>query len=572
MRRLALLLLLCTAWAAEAVQLSVEISGVEGELADNVRAFLALEREKDRDNLSEARIRLLHRQAPEQIRRALQPFGYFQPEVQASLEKTADGLQARYQITPGSKAKVAEVDLRILGPGRNDPNIPRDFPIRAGDELNQADYDKAKQGLLSRALAEGYLDARFSVAELRVDLDRNSATVRLHLETGEDYLFGDVAFEQEGFDEAFLRRYLRFRPGQPFEHEKLLELQSNLLDSQYFSGVEVRTLRDEAVDNRVPVEVVLSPNKPNLYRAGIGFATDTGPRVTFDWTRRYIGDQGHRMRTELSLAMPRSSFEAEYIIPLERPSRDSLSFGAGADYYDTDSRKGVRYGINAAHNVGLENDWRRTLGLDFLYEDFEIGEDTGFSYTLVPNIGWSRLRSDGLEFIQRGQRLNFTVLGALEPILSNTSFLQGYSNEKFIYGLGGDWRLLARAELGATWAESVEAVPGSRRFFAGGDNSIRGYTLDQLGPADDTGQVIGGRFLAVGSIEVERRLQGKWSAALFYDFGNAFDPDYDNELAQGAGFGVRWRSPVGPVRVDLASALSKDGNPWRLHLVVGPEL
>ncbi|MCP3997345.1 MAG: outer membrane protein assembly factor, partial [bacterium] len=175
------------------------------------------------------------------------------------------------------------------------------------------------------------------------------------------YRFGEVRFVQDVLDSEFLTRYLRFRPGDPFSHEQLLTLQSNLIGSEYFSHVEVRTMRDEAVGGRVPIEVVLTPDKPNRYRAGLGFSTDTGPRITLDWKRRRIGREGHRMLSELRLSAPHSSLKTEYIIPLERPSKDSLSFSAQGDHFDTDTRRGVRLLLNGSQSVEQENDWRRTI-------------------------------------------------------------------------------------------------------------------------------------------------------------------------------------------------------------------
>jgi translocation and assembly module TamA len=568
---LALCLLLLASLPSLALDLRVVVEGLPEAQEENVRAFLSVEREKGREDLTPARLKLLHSRAPEEIRKALRPFGYFKPEIDARMAQQGERYTVTYRIDPGSQVRVGAVDFQVLGAGREDPLFAAGFPIGPGVVLDQAAYDQAKQALLTRALEQGYLDARFSLAELRVNLDTYEATIRLRLETGKRFRFGPVRFLQDELDPQFLARYLSFHPGDPFSQERLLALQSTLTDSEYFSHVEVRTRTDQAEGDRVPVDVVLSPNKPNRFRFGLGFSTDTGVRLSADWLRRRIGRQGHRMNTELRLALPRSSFKSEYLIPLERPSQDSLSFSVGADRYDTDTRVGTLLGASSAWSVELVNDWRRILGLDFTYEDFEVGTTTGTSHHLIPSVAWSRLRSDGKEFIQRGSRLAFEILGAAEPLLSSSSFFQVHSNEKLIFGFG-DWRLLGRAELGATWAERLEDLPASKRFFAGGDNSVRGFGLDQIGPTDELGDVVGGRYLAVGSVELERWLQGRWSAAAFVDAGNAFDPDYANRAEYGAGLGVRWRSPVGPIRLDLASALSRDGAPWRLHIVVGPEL
>ena len=576
MHRITLILLLLgllLPLSAYGLDYSVEIKGLDRDAAANARAFLSIEREKERKDLSVSRLRLLHKKAVAEIHKALEPFGYFKPEIKSDLRQQGERYQASYEVTPGPLIRLSEVDIQILGDGSSDPALTTRFPLAVGDVLNQAVYEQAKQRLLAKAIEHGYLDATYALRQVRVDLGPYQAHIRLHLKTGKHFRFGEVRFVQDVMNPEFLARYLRFKPGDPFSHEKLLELQSDLIDSEYFSQVEVLTLRDKAQGDRVPIEVVCTPNKRDRYRVGLGYSTDTGPRITLDWKRRRFGPNGHRLLSELRLSQPQSTFKTEYLIPLERPSKDSLSYGFALENYDTDARKGTLALVNAKHSVELENSWRRTLGLDYSYEDFEVADQRDTAFLLVPNVQWTRIKTDGKPFIQRGKRLDLRVEGAMERLLSSTSYLQFSTHDKYIHGFGGgDWRLLARADLGLTLAQELLELPASKRFFAGGDNSVRGFNLDELGPKDAEDQLIGGRYLAVASLELERRIVGKWSAAVFIDAGNAFDPDYATEIAYGVGFGVRWQSPVGPIRVDLAAGLSADQVEPRLHIVVGPEL
>ena len=559
--------------AAHALNLSVEIKGLQGEVADNARAFLSIEQEKSRAGLSVSRLRLLHKKAPQEIRKALQPFGYFKPQITADLQEDGQTFRAVYEVAVGPQIRLSAVDIQILGEAGEDPSFHVDFPLAVGDVLNQAVYEKAKQALLAKAIENGYLDVSYRLHQVLVDMQTYQAQIKLHLDTGRHFRFGEVRFVQDVMNPQFLARYLRFQPGDPFSHEKLLNLQSDLIDSEYFSQVEVLTLRDQAEGDQVPIDVICTPNKRDRYRIGLGYSTDTGPRITLDWKRRRFGPNGHRLGSELRLSKPHSTFKTEYLIPLERPSKDSLSFGFSLDRFDTDSRKGTLALVNAKHSVELENGWRRALGLDYSYENYDVADQQDKAFLLVPNVQWTRLKTDGKSFIQRGKRLDLRIEGAHDRLLSSTSYLQMVTHDKYIYGFGGGkWRWLARTDLGVTWAKDLLELPASKRFFAGGDNSVRGFDLDELGPTDDEGQVIGGRYLAVASLELERRLVGKWSAAVFIDAGNAYDPDYNSDLAYGAGLGVRWRSPVGPIRVDLAAGLSADKVEPRLHIVVGPEL
>ena len=557
---------------AYALDLSIEVTGLEEELEANVRAFLSIEQEKSRETLTPSRLRLIHKRAPGEIEKALQPFGYFKPVVESELQKTDKGFAARYRVDPGPAVRLSEVDIQLTGDGEEDPLLQRPFPLSPGDVLDQREYEKGKQQLLSAAIENGYLNARYTMHRVQVDMERYSASILLLLDTGRHFRFGELRFFDNVLNTDFLERYPEFEPGDPFDHRKLLKLQSQLISSEYFRNVEVRTLRDEAVGDRVPIEVHVTPAKRDRYRAGLGYSTDTGARATFDWKRRRINKRGHRLATELRVSQTQSKLQSQYIIPLQKPASDSISFGASLDHEETDTRKESIALIEASHSVGLEDNWRRTLKLSYSYEDYDVGDDDDDAFLLVPSVQWTHLYKDALDFSQRGLSQNYRVEGAVEQLLSDTSYLTLLARERFIYGFGGDWRLLGRAELGATMADSVTELPSSKRFFAGGDVSIRGFELDELGPVDDAGEVVGGRYLAVGSLELERRIVGKWSSSVFVDAGNAFDPDYDAGIEYAAGLGLRWRSPVGPIRLDFAYALSADDPDWRIHLVVGPEL
>ena len=558
------------------VELKVEVSGVGGELEKNVLAHLAIYQEQGNPELLLSRIRHLHAKATHQIEAALQPFGYFRPAVAKTLEKAeskkGQRWVARYTIDPGPAIELVEVDYRIMGEGAEDPGLPHSFPLAPGDVLDQRRYEEAKRRLLDAAAEQGYLQAELLVSEIRVDLEAYQASILLHLDSGPRHYFGEVRFEQELLDPAFLSRYVRFAPGDPYSLNRLLRLQGTLLGTDYFRQVEIMPLLDErSPDNRVPLRVTATPNPRNKYRIGVGFATDFGPRITLDWAIRRIGRQGHKGDLKLLVSPGLKEFSGEYRIPLQRPGSDYFSLKPEFIDYDTASREGQFFQLQLAHSVAGK-EWRRTLGLDLKYEDYKVAEDTENATELVPHVSWARTLTDDPIYTHHGKREKLTLLGALEGLLTSTSYFQARLSGKWIRSFGDDYRFLVRGDLGATLADDVLDLPGSRRFFAGGDNSVRGYQLDDLGPTNSLGEVVGGRYLAIGSLELERRIFKKWSMALFTDLGNAYDPDFDNEIAVGAGVGLRWRSPLGQIRVDVASALTRDGNPIRLHIVIGPDL
>lgn len=565
---LAAAVLLTTATLASgAVQ--VELEGVGGDEAKNVEAFLSIYREREAEGLLESRVRRLHDLAPEQIQQALAPFGRYRVQVQGDLAPAPDGnWVARYRIEPGPQIPIGEVDVRITGEGSAEPNPP-ELALKTGEPFTHAAYESAKSKLKAFARERGYLDARFEQSGVEVDLETYRADVALQLETGPRFYFGDIRFEQEQFDPAFLHKFVDVSPGEPFSDRALLGLQGALINTDYFSQVEVHPRTAAIDDQRVPIDVSLTPNKPNRYRLGLGYGTDTGVRGIVDWTRRYIGTQGHSAGVELLLSPAIQRLDAFYRIPLEEPRREFAQFRASAERYDTDSRKGTLASLRAEHNTFFER-WQQILAVDFDYEVPEEDLDSEY-YNLIPNAAWTWKVLDDPIFTRRGLRADFRIQGAYEGALSSSSFLQGYTRVKAIYPPLENTRLIARAELGATLADSVGDIPTSRRFYAGGDNSVRGYDYEQLSPELPDGTKTGGRHLAFGSLEIDHRVTGDWFAAAFVDAGNAFNDFGEMDLKPSAGVGVRWLSPIGLIRFDVAKPLEDDGD-IRIHLVIGPDL
>jgi translocation and assembly module TamA len=570
---------------ALAMKLDVRVTGLEGEQQTNVLALLSIYQERADPDLTPARAEALHRLAPDQIRDALAPFGLYRVEVSDRLEAPADPNAtwvANYEVVPGPAVRIALVDFAITGEGADDPTFPKTFPMQVGDVLRHAEYEAAKSDLRSRASAGGYLDYRLERHRVLIDPVAYEALIEFHLDTGPRFYLGEVSFKQDLLNDRFLRTFVNFEPGVVYNPDRLLALQGRLLGTEYFSDVEIVPLKDmDRSDRLVPIQVIATRNKQDKFRIGGGFSTDTGPRVSADWRRRYVNQWGHNFRTELQLSPVFSQWSFDYRIPIQDPTRDYIIIKPQISYSDLVTQQGWLASLQIAHSTLTPNDWRRTAGVDFRYEDYDINEiRTGVSVELAPNISWSKTVADDPINTNRGYRIRYGLLGAVEGLLSDASYVSGTFQFKWVRRFAEKYRFITRTDFGATLAENLDELPVGRRFFTGGDNTIRGWAFNTLGPTDPlTGETVGGRYLAVGSLELERSLVRRWSAAVFTDFGNAFDPDYDNRYQQSVGVGVRWGSPIGQVRMDVAFGLTHEDYemfdgwpPARLVFAIGPDL
>ncbi len=568
--------------AHAAEKLKIEVDGVSGNLKRNVLATLSLEeaRQKRKKELTEELIRRLHAKAPDEIGTALQPFGYYRPQVQSTLEREGTTWVARYRIDAGPQLFVTSLDLKVDGPGASDPGFTervQSFPLRKGAPLFHPAYEVGKQSLVDYAAAEGYLDAEYKVNQIRIDQAAYTCDVVLHFDTGPRYLFGPVRFHQDFLDPALLRGYVNFKEGETLNVNKLLEMQTSLSGSPYFQRVEVLPREEEAKDLEVPIDVDLVPSKPQRWHFGLGYGTDTGPRGTASLELRHINREGHHFLAETTVSEIDKSFSSSYQIPGAYPRTDVISFDAGYAFLNPKTSESRIFKISSSlsQSIGI---WRQSLSLGFQHEGFTIGLDKGTSHLLIPDASWSLVRADNRIYTTHGQKVQIDLRGADSSVLSNATFVQEKVEGIFIRSFAQRFRFISRAQVGDTQTNDFHELPPTIRFFAGGDQSVRGYAYQQLGDKDANGHVIGGKALMTGSVEVDYtylehwKFLDKWGVAAFFDAGNATSSLSTGVLEHGAGLGLRWVSPVGPVHLDFARALTQPGHPLRIHFTIGPDL
>ena len=543
-------------------------------LLNNVRAYLSIEQQKFDPDLTEEQLQRLHQRAAAEIGKALQPFGYYQPQIRASLRKEDGQWLAEYDVYPGPPVHVVSVDIRIEGSGADDPEFKKlvaDFPVHRHDALNQPLYENGKQNLQRFASEHGYFDFKWLKSEIAVDPASQSAAITLHIDTGPRYRFGQVNFLQDALRPDLLARFVPFQTGDPYNTAQLLDLQSTLLDSDYFSNIEINPRKDLSKDRLVPIDVTLEPRYQHLYSLGAGYGTDTGARGKLGWENRRINDRGHRFSTEYNTSEIRDSLSARYSIPIHHPSTDQFAITSSWSNDHPQTSKSETFLLGVSRTIDRGSNWLETSYLNYQTESFSVGGDSGNSVMLMPGITWSKVSADNRIYPLRGIRLLLDVRGAHPALISNVQFVQVRAQVKFVHKLFGKGRILLRGDVGATRFGAIRTLPTSVRFFAGGDQSVRGYGYNSLAPRNAAGQIVGGEQLLVGSVEYEHSFLEKWSGAIFYDTGNAIN-NWQEALKEGAGFGVRWRSPIGQIRFDLAFALSEPGIPKRLHITIGPDL
>ncbi|BFI95200.1 MAG: autotransporter assembly complex family protein [Rhodanobacter sp.] len=577
-------MLLFASLAQAGVQLVVR--GVDEPLQQAVAASVGLSQYAHRD-VSDAQARRLYAQAPAQAKSALEPYGYYDAEITAQLQQVGADWTVTLDVHPGEPVKVTSVEVQLAADALALPSIrrARNAIVRMrGKQLDDARYDAARDALSAALTASGFLDARLTTHRVEVDTARHSAAIRLAWEVGQRYRYGTVRFEGSQFNEGFLDRYVPFKPGDYFDQDQLLQLQQALNGADYFAVVNVLPQIDAKADGRVDIEVQLAPAKRSIYTGGPFVGTDTGFGVRGGVERRWVNRRGHKWKNELVLAQRLKTVSTLYSVPMPGDHQRSLDFGANFRDANTDTSQSRTLELVASETQRWQG-WTRTVGLHALSGTFTVGKrgdepdstpgiERGSSTLLFAEASLSRKQADNFDFVHDGWSLNFAARSTAGGLLSSASFNQLTADAKWIHAFGARKRnrLILRASAGKTWIDDFAALPPQLRFFAGGDRSVRGYGFQSIGPENSYGRVLGGSNLLVASAEVEHYFTRNWGIATFLDAGNAFDgTDYRPKL--GTGIGVRWRSPVGMIRVDLGTPVD---NAQRhgvvLHLVIGPDL
>ena len=568
--------------------IDVEIHGIDDPLRANVLVYLSFERYKKRTDLSADTVERLHNRVEREVESALKPFGYYEPKVDSEVQDLGHGdWRVTLEIDPGPPVLIEKIDVHVLGAGAADPlfeRITAKPPLHAGDRLSHAAYEAIKGDLQRTAATYGYLDAKLTRNELVVDASSRTAQITLEMQTGERYRFGPTTIQQSSVRDSLVRRYLRYHEGDYFDLTQILRTQFALDDAQYFANLEVLPAEADRQTHVVPVNIHADKSRRNRYSFGAGYATDTGVRGTLTWENRRLNTLGHRFSLTLEASqVEHYLLQARYIIPIGDPAVENLTFQSTIQQLQLADITTHTQSIGPSV-TRLSGGWQTVLFANAM----RTTDDTSFGISnterlIVPGIDIASVPKGYLGEPIFQHPFFAEIRGSDPKIGSDATFLQLHLQAEHVFPIANRWHLLLRDEIGATAVSNFSQVPAIMRFFAGGDNSVRGFAFDELSPVDTVcqrdkqGNPIqcatvrdGGKDLITGTVEVIRDLPRNFGVATFFDYGNAFN-HFGDPLEYAAGVGFRVRLPVVTLGVDVAQPLSRSGGP-RLHINFSPKL
>lgn len=585
--------------------LEIHVDGVNKQISQNIFAHLG---ELPESNVQR---RAFLFTVNDKVTSALQSLGYYHGKINQQLTKSNKATwQLTLTITSGKPTYIQWVDIQFSGAMQRDPAFSTwlaHVKLKPDEILNQGLYENEKSQLLALALSRGYFNAKYTKAQIVINRDLNTARINLHFDSGIRFKMGEVIYRGSTLRPKLLQQLVPFKIGQDYSTRYISELNEDLLATNYFSNIKVIPLLEKIKHNYVPIKVTLTPKPRNSINLGVGVDISSSidnqfePRFKVNWLTPQINRLGHSQNTSFEWSRDRPKFLTTYTIPLSNPLRDKLQIKIGllrdkygvTQVYDSrdrnfdttdqlDSTKGL---IEIIRQQQFNHNWLLAYSIQGIHETYtqsEISYDPNF---VIFGISLQKtVKADNTLDPKWGFRQIYDIQYADPTAGSAARIVKLNSKYTWIHTFFNKHRIVTRLNLGINIVDDddLAQIPPSLRFFAGGDQSIRGYGYQELGPTieyiNNDGllerQVVGGRYLAVGSFEYQYYFLPTWRIAAFVDAGNAFDHGQFTPLIS-AGPGIHWISPVGPIKLDVGFGLNKsvlEERQWRIHLTMGSEL
>lgn len=552
-------------------KLNIVIVGINDPEKKNILSALQIVQASLDYPLTPNMVVLFNRRAPEEIKRAIEPFGYFKAQIRANTIYQNRQWTTTFYITPGPQMKITSVDVNITGAGSDDPtfqSILNDFPIKAQQPLDVEKYNQAKQSLIENASERGYFDAQMQVSRLVINLDTYQAQVILHFATGIRYRFGPTSFSQSDFALSFLKRFLKYHEGDYYDYHLLQKTQQDFQRSNFFDQVTITPLTQQTANGYVPIEIQITSRKSKQFTIGGGYGTDTDLRGILGINLRRLNAYGHHFNAYIQASKINSSMVATYAIPGSNPATDQYAITGGLAHINENVGKsnGGQVGVN--FTKGLGDYLLQTIALTYLdehtnYVSFPIPISAQLVY---PSIVWQYLYYDNPLSPTRAFVANAQISGTTNKFTSNgqSGFFQTQITARTLLTFLST-RLLLRASVGETAIGSIQNLPLSLQLLAGGPDSIRGFALNSIGP---------GHTLVVGSFEIQQRVYKSWYIGGFIDAGSVSNSSPFKTLDVGVGPVLVWLSPIGAVGLSLGHPIKAFNQPkqWMVQFNIGPGL
>jgi translocation and assembly module TamA len=533
---------------------------------------LSLMRWRSDPDMSPERLHRLVDEAEVEARQAAATEGYYSAQVTSSIDSSGEPWVVHLQVEPGARTQVGEVEIRFSGPMEADgearpirERVRQNWNLRPGQPFRQEDWETAKRDAVREASSWRYASAHIASSEARVDPKAKRAKLTVEIDGGPPFRLGPIQVTgTRRYPDGAVANLAPLKPGDTYDRDKLLLYQQRLLESGYFASVQAEIDPNPALAAAAPLHITVLEASSQRIESGLSYNTDVGPRLEARYGNMDIFDSAWRFRNSLRLDRKIQDLRFDFDSP-PRPGAVWENYFAEAKSQDIQGEVTRQLALGVSHNFGL-GPTPAALIVSAHSEDQRIGDQVADTrYAIYFGARGQRRRTDALVSPRRGYVVSVEA-GGTPAALSSRQFLRGVASGTLFFPVGRSGDLVLRGQAGAVLSSAREGIPSNFLFRTGGDQTVRGYAFESLG-VQQNGAIVGGRRMLVGSAEYIFWVTDRWGIAAFADSGDAWDSGVKPDLAQGYGIGARFRTPIGPVRADVA--YGERTQELRLHLSVG---
>ena len=544
------------------------------DLARTLRQGLSLARWQSDAQITPEQLRRLAEDAVRETREVAATEGYFSAQVDLAIQETEPEWTIALKVEPGTRTRVSQVDIRFTGPADRDPEAREAFKrvrdtwrLRRGEAFRQADWDAAKREAVRELASWRYAAARIADSKAEIDPQTREARLTVELASGPGFRFGPLRITgMRRFPDALAQNLSPIRDGDTYDRDKVLLYQRRLLETNYFASVQADIDTDPLLADSAPLRVAVIESSTQHFEAGVGYSTDSGPRVEARYSNQDIYESAWRFKTGLRVDEKAQQLQVDFDSP-PRPGARWQNIFARARGQD------IQNEVTQELAVGISQNWYSGMAplalivSGHLEEQRVRGDPDVIDNRHAIYFGHRRsFRRTDDYILPRAGYMGTVEVGGSPWKLASQQFLRVVATTSLLYPIGRQGDFLLRAQAGSVIAERREGIPTTFLFRTGGDQTVRGYAFESLG-VEQGAAIVGGRRLLVGAVEYTHWIGDNWGVATFLDAGDAWDKGLDYNPAIGYGVGGRFRTPIGPIRADLA--YGERTNQFRIHFSVG---
>lgn len=515
----------------------------------------------------------------DEVETLLRSQGYFDFEVKTG----GDARRVTVEVNAGARTTVNRVRFKLSGQVTGMPELEKRLRERwllpEGTFYNSNNWESSKRFLLEAMRQVGFLRARMVDSRATADVQNTTVALDIEVDSGERLGFGDLQVTGlSRYDAQIIKNLRPFNVGEPYDYDLLQLFQTRLRDSGYFSSAYViadqSAVERDAARTTVPVRVELTERESKRLVLGIGYSTDQGARAQIGLQHRNLFDRGWMFDSGVIVEQLRQRMYANVRTPNDRTGHH-WAFGGRSERQDIQGEEVYRNTVWGGRGKQLNN-LESFTSLQYQTERRIIDSSAGVRTeedrrALTLGYSWNYRMLDSRIDPRSGYTVSAQFSGAVKGIATDASFARIYTRAMRFHPLdpespASSGILIGLLEFGQVFSNARVDVPTENLFRAGGAQSLRGYDYQGIGVREGVA-IVGGRSLAIASLEYQHPIgKGLWLAG-FADVGNAVDTFSDFKALWGYGVGLRWRTPIGPINLD--AAYGDADRRWRLHFSVG---